>query len=271
MTAAFFLLFSWFMVTAKTKRQVVGVALAGTVAAVLVAPPRVLAQGDLLAGIHAVLNVIKGIVQTALNSINAVRSTISSLYQGVVWPVQLINQAKAQVSQMVNQYRKPMLSIFTINLNSATLPAPQALESLMRNHRTSDFGALATNYTNTYQPVPASTAASSDDRNLTDMDDALAVDNLKTLKATDQADDLTLQVADQIENGAGAAAPGSAPFLTATAVAASIQSQALTQKMLAAELRQEAGWLAHANALRKRQATFTGQVGAQIQNLLKRN
>jgi len=271
MTAAFFLLFSWFMVTARTRRQVVGVALAGTVAATLVAPPRVLAQGDLLAAINAVLNVINGLIQTALNSINAVRSTISSLYQGVIWPVQLINQAKAQVSQMISQYRKPMQSVFTINLKSATLPAPQALESLMRNHLTSDFGALATNYTNTYQAVPASTAASPDDRNLTDMDDALAVDNLKMLKATDQADDLTLQVADQIENGAGAAAPGSAPFLTATAVAASIQSQALTQKMLAAELRQEAAWLAHTNALRKRQATFTGQLGAQIQNLLKRN
>ena len=38
MTAAFFLLFSWFMVTAKTKRQVVAVALAGTVGATLVAP-----------------------------------------------------------------------------------------------------------------------------------------------------------------------------------------------------------------------------------------
>ena len=271
MTAAFFLLFSWFMVTAKTRRQVVAVALAGTVAATLVAPPRVLAQGNLFTAIQAVLNVINGIVQTALNSINTVRSTISSLYQGAVWPVQLINQARAQVSQMINQYRNLMQGVFSMNLNSATLPTPQALESLMRNHLTTDFGALATDYTNTYQAVPSTTAASPEDRDLTDMDDALAMDNLKTLKATDQADDLTLQVADQIENGAGQAAPGSAPFLTATAVAASVQSQALTQKMLAAELRQEAAWLAHTNALRKRQATLTGQVGAQIENLMKRN
>jgi hypothetical protein len=271
MTAAFFLLFSWFMVAAKTKRQVVAVALAGTVGATLVAPPRVLAQEDLLGAIQAVLKVINGIIQTALNSINTLRSTISRLYQGVIWPVQLINQAKTQVTQMINQYRNLMQSVFTINLNSATLPTPQALEGVMRNHLTSDFGTLASNYTNTYQGVPGTTAASPDDRNLTDMDDALAMDNLKTLKATDQADDLTLQVANQIENGAGQAAPGSVPFLTATAVAASIQSQALTQKMLAAELRQEAAWLAHTNALRKRQATFTGQVGAQIETLLKRN
>jgi hypothetical protein len=271
MTAAFFLLFSWFMVTAKTRRRVVAVALTGTVAATLIAPPRVQAQGSLWVAIQAVLNVIDGIIQTALNSINSVRSAVSAFYQGVVWPVQLINQAQAQVSQMITQYRNLMEGIFTINLSSATLPTPQALEAVMRNQQINDFGTLGTDYTNNYQAVPGTTAASTDDRNLTDMDDALAMDNLKTLKATDDADNLTLSMADQIENGAGGAAPGSAPFLTATAVAASIQSQALTQKMMAAELRQEAASLAHANALRKRQATFTGQLGTEIQNLLNHN
>jgi len=271
MTAAFFLLFSWFIVTAKTKRRFVAVALVGTFAATLISPPRVEAQGSLVAAIDAVLNVINGIIQTALNSINGVRSAISAFYQSVVWPEQLINQAKSQVSQMISQYRSQMSGIFATNLSSATLPTPQALESVMRDHQTSDFGTLATDYTNNYQAVPGATSASSDDRNLTDMDDALAMDNLKTLKATDQAVDLTLSVADQIEDGASSAAPGSAPFLTATAVAASIQSQALTQKMIAAELRQEAAGLAHANALRKRQATFTGQLGTEIQNLLKHN
>jgi len=103
------------------------------------------------------------------------------------------------------------------------------------------------------------------------MDDALVLDNLKTLKETDQAGTLTLQSADQLESGASQAAPGSAPFLTASAVVASIQSQAVTQKMLAAELRQEAARLAHESALHKRSATYTGQVANQIINLLKRN
>jgi len=104
-----------------------------------------------------------------------------------------------------------------------------------------------------------------------DMDDALAVDNLKTLKASDAADDLTLQAANSIEGAAGRAAPGSAPFLTATTVVTSIQSQALTQMMLAAELRQEAARLAHENALRKRGATMTGDVNTQILSLLQRH
>ncbi len=270
MTAVFFLLFSWFMVTAKNRRQVMAVTLVGTVGAALVAPAPVMAQSSLTGAIQAVMNVINGIIHTALNSINAVRTAMRTFYQSVVWPVNLINQAKAQVTQMTGQYRGPMRSIFNINLKSATLAATEQLETVMRNSQTSDFNTLTVSYGNAYGPIPATTAASPVDRALVDMDDALALDNLKTLKATDAAGALTLQIADQLEDAASQAAPGSAPFLTAAAVASTIQSQALTQQMLAAELRQEAARLAHENTLNKRSSTFTKQVGTQIDSLLKR-
>jgi hypothetical protein len=140
----------------------------------------------------------------------------------------------------------------------------------MRNHQTNDFATLTSSFGSTYGGVPTATEAGPADRTMMDMDDALAVDNLKTLKESDAAGDLTLQAADNIENAAGQAAPGSAPFLTASAVVASIESQALTQKMLAAELRQEAARLAHENALRKRGANMTGDVNTEILNLLRR-
>jgi hypothetical protein len=147
----------------------------------------------------------------------------------------------------------------------------QQLEQVIRNGQTSDFAILKTNYGNTYGPVPAATAAGAPDRAMTDMDDALALDVLSALKQSDAAGALTLQMADQIEDGASQAAPGSAPFLTASAEAASIQCQALTQKLLAAELRQEAARLAHTNALRKQGAAYNSQFGNQIINLLNRN
>src|SRR5262249_8976916 len=46
-----------------------------------------------------------------------------------------------------------------------------------------------------------------------------ALNTLKTLKATDQRGDLILESGDQMEDGARVAAPGSAPFLTAAAMA----------------------------------------------------
>jgi len=266
----FFVFFSYRMVVARTRRQVLAVALAGVLVVVLVSPPPAQAQGSLVAAIQSVLNVINGLIKTALNSINSVRTAISNFYQQATWPVTLINQAKAMVTQMIGQYRSRMQNIFNINLKSATLPNPISLENVMRNHKTNDFASLTTSFGNTYGGVPNTTAASPGDRTMMDMDDALAVDNLKTLKMSDAAGDLTLQAANNIENAASQAAPGSAPFLTATAVVASIESQALTQKMLAAELRHEAARLAHDNALRKRGSAMTGDVSTQILNLLKR-
>jgi len=269
MTPVFLLLFAWGMVRAKTRKQVLALALVGTTAAVLVARPRRAYAQTLVGEIQVVLNVINGIIHTALSTINGVRSAISAFYQSVAWPVQLINQAKALVSQMVTQYRSLMQSIFNINLVSATLPATQSLENVIRNPQVSDFGSLSTDYTNVYGPLPSATAASPQDRMMMDMDDALAQDNLKTLKETDDAGQIQLGIADQIENAASQAAPGSAPFLTASAVAASIESQAVTQKMIAAELRQEATRLAHRNALRKRGAAYAGAFSNSIEKMLQ--
>src|SRR5229473_3572341 len=269
-SGVFFVAFSYWLVIARTRRQVLAAALAGVLVVALVGPPQAKAQGSLVVAIQSVLNVINGLIKTALNSINSVRTAISNFYQQATWPVALINQAKATVTQMIGQYRSAMQNIFTINLKSATLPNPVGLENAMRNHQTNDFPALTSSFGITYGGVPTTTEASPADRTMMDMDDALAVDNLKTLKESDAAGDLTLQAADNIENAASQAAPGSAPFLTATAVVASIESQALTQKMLAAELRQEAARLAHENALRKRGTTMTGDVNTQILNLLQR-
>ena len=80
---------------------------------------------------------------------------------------------------------------------------------------------------------------------------------------------MTLSIADQIEDEAGEAAPGSAPFLTATAVAASIQSQAVIQKMIAAALREDAARLAHTNAQRKQGATYASQFSGSVQKMLQ--
>ncbi len=269
MTALLLILFSWGMVAVKSRRQAVAVAAAGAVAVMLMSPPRVSAQGSLVGAIQAVLNVIQGVIKTSLNSMNAVRSAISQFYQLTVWPQQLISQARSLITQTISRYRSQLASIFNLNLKSASLPATQRLETVIRDAQTGDFGALVSNYSTVYGPLPTATTASPVTRTLTDMDDALAEDTLKTLKESDDADNLTLGTADQIENAASQAAPGSAPFLTAASMAAAIESQALTQKLLAAELREAAAHLAHQNALRKQTASFAGQVSGSIQNSLQ--
>ena len=268
----FGLTLTWFMVSANSSRRVLAVTVAGIlVSTMLFAPPLAEAQGGLVQAIQAVLNVINGMLKNALTAINTARAAMNALYQNFVWPVQLINQARAQVTQMINQYRALMAGILNMNLSSATLPTPQSLETMMRDHRVNNFNSLTQSFGNTYGAIPTSGDASQVDRDMSDMDDALTLDSLKTLKASDNATDLELQAANSIENSATQAAPGSAPFMTASAVASSIRSQALTQKMLAAELRQEAAHIAHQNGFRKRGATFTTQFRTLMMNLLRHN
>ena len=262
----------WLMLAAKTRRRIVAVTVAGVLVSTLViAPPPAEAQAGIIQAIQAVLNVINGAIQTALNAINTTRAAMNSLYQNLIWPAQLINQAKAQIVQMINQYRTLMASILSIDLHSATLATPQSLENAIRDHQVNNFSALTRAFGSTYGTIPLSTDASQADRDMSDMDDALTLDSLKTLKVSDSATDLELQAADSIETSASQAAPGSAPFLTASAVASSIRSQALTQKMLAAELRQEAAHIAHQNGFRKRGAAFSTQLRGVIMNLLQHN
>ena len=268
----FFSGFAWFMATVHGRRRVLAVTLAGVIVVTLVvAPPQAQAQGGIIQAIQAVLKVLNTLILPVVNSINGTRSANSTFYQTTVWPVQSISQANAQVLQMMGQYGNLMSRILGINLRSATLPAPQSMETLLRDHQVSNFAGLTQSFHSTYRTIPTPTDASQADRDMADFDDALTLDSLKTLKASDSATDLELQAANSIESAAGQAAAGSTPFLTATATTSSIRSQALTQKMLAAELRQEAARIAHQNGLRKRGAMFTTQLRGTIMNLSKHN
>ena len=270
--AVFFSVFAWLMLTVHGRRWVLAVTLAGVIVVTLVVtPPQAQAQGGIIQAIQAVLKVLNTLILPVVNSIHGTRSANSTFYQTTVWPVQSISQANAQVLQMMGQYGNLMSRILGINLRSATLPAPQSMETLLRDHQVNNFAGLTQSFNSTYRTIPTPTDASQGDRDMADFDDALTLDSFKTLKASDSATDLELQAANSIESAAGQAAAGSTPFLTATATTSSIRSQALTQKMLAAELRQEAARIAHQNGLRKRGAMFTTQLRGTIMNLSKHN
>ena len=272
--AVLFSAFAWMVLTVNGRRRVLALTLAGVMVVTLVViPPQAKAQAPagIIQAIQAVLKVLNTFILPVVKSIHGTRSANSTFFQTTVWPVQSINQANAQVFQMIGQYANLMSRILGINLRSATLPAPQSMETLLRDHQVNNFGGLTQSFNSTYRTIPTPTDANQADRDMADFDDALTLDSLKTLKASDSATDLELQAADSIESAASQAVPGSTPFLTATATSSSIRSQALTQKMLAAELRQEAARIAHQNGLRKRGAMFTTQLRGTIMNLSKHN
>jgi hypothetical protein len=246
------------------------VTLIATVTVGMVFPPPAYAQLGLLGGIQNILNIINGAIRSVLNTIGTISRSMEALHQQIVWPAQLIDGARNAITSLIAQFRGTMDSIYRVPVSSATLPNPSGLETIIRNRQTTDFPNLTQSYYRAFGALPAADQADSLARNMIDIDDSLALSTLKTSKATDQVGDLILEAGNQIEDEARLAAPGSAPFLTASAMAANIQSQAMMQKMLAAMLRQEAARVAHENAVRKRYGILVTRVRESLSDILSR-
>jgi len=260
------ILFRW----ANNRRRVVAVMLIAILTAGMVFPSPAYAQFGLLGGIQNILNIINGAVRSTLNTIGTISRSLELMHQQIVWPIQLINRARSAIASLVTQFRGAMDSIYRVPVSSATLPVPAGLDAIIRNRQINDFSSLTRSYYEAFGALPTADEADPLARNMIDIDDALALNTLKTLKATDQASDLILESGNRIEDQSRSAAPGSAPFLTAAAMASNIQSQATMQKMLAAMLRQEAARIAHENALRKRHGILSVKVRQSIEDILRR-
>ncbi len=276
-----FLLFSNLLafVLVTRVRRVVALTLVGAVTLTMVAPPA-RAQLGIPAVVAAAAAVVKLITNTIGGLLNAVRGTIGSingvltqfdrLWQQVVYPLQLINQARALVSSMIAQYRGLLTSLLRLNVASAQLPNPVALETIIRDRNTGNFAQLTNAFGQTYRTVPQPTDAHPMERDLADIDDAMALANLKTLKASDAMVDQMMSAANVIEDEGLQMAPGSAPYLAGAGMIASVKSQAMMQRMVAAAIRQEAARVAHDNTVRKRNAMFGAQFRTDVQTMFKK-
>jgi hypothetical protein len=225
---------------------------------------------DIITLITTITSTLQDAIGTVLGGIQTLNTAANNFRQQVLFPVTLIDQAKALVGQIRTQFATLAAQIHGIETSSATLPNPQQLESLLRHGQSGTLAQLLPAFDKLYTPVPLLNDATPPDRNLMDVDDAMAVGSLKTAIISDQTTEQMLGVADAVEQQAAAAAPGSAPMLTAQAQVANLQNQAMLQRMLAAELRQEATHLAHSNTLRKRSAEAAKQLRDHMQQILSR-
>src|SRR6266545_3210355 len=268
------------VLTLARVRRAIALALVGALALGVAFPPRAQAQigiGVVLAAASAVVKTINNLIQGLFNVANGLLSDISGvmgafrqLMETVVYPQNLIDRARGLIASMIGTFRGILSSLFNINVASAQLPDPSALESIVRNRSTSDFGALAQAYTRTYGAVPMPTDAAPMDRDLIDMDDATAQALFKTLKQADAISDRTIAASLAMEDEARVAAPGTADYIVAGGMIAAVQNQAVMQKMRAAEMRQEAARAAHRSMIWKRNAMFSGQLRQDTNTMLKR-
>ena len=238
--------------------------------AVVLAPVARAGVADIISLLNTITSTIRNGIGVALNGIQTIQNAERQLQQQVLWPVTVINQTKASVSQVRAQFTSLAQQVHSLATNSATLANPKQLELLLRGQRTSNLGQVGGAFTNVYQPLPPTGDASPSTRNVLDVDDALATGSLKSAVISDQASEQLLGVADSIEQQTAASAPGSAPILTTQALAADLQSQAFLQRMLAAQLRQEAAKLAHTNMLIKESSAATKDLNKSVQQILSK-
>ncbi|HET6843480.1 MAG TPA: hypothetical protein VFK06_17640 [Candidatus Angelobacter sp.] len=231
---------------------------------------RAAGAGDIISLIRTITTTLQGAIGGTLGQIQSINSTISNLRQQVVWPSSLLNQTKGFIGSVRGQYQGLLSQVQQIPTNSATLSNPVRLESTLRSGGGGLIGQITPQFTQVYGSIPQPSDVQSADRNMADMDDAVAMSSLKTTMISDQTSQTMLGLADTLEQQAATAAPGSAGQLAAQARIANLESQAYFAKLLATELRQQATRLAHENAALKKSADSTRTLRIEMQQLLSR-
>lgn len=177
------------------------------VLALLLAPPaaRAAGIGDILTLIETITSTIQGAIGGALGGIQQLQNMVNNFRQQIIWPLDQLNQARGFVTSTRAQYGGLMFQIQAIKNNSATLTNPSQLESLFRSGQSGAIGQFQPLYTNVYGAVPSATDARVLQRNMIDMDDALAQGSLKTTVLSDQTTQGVLALADSIPTSASSA------------------------------------------------------------------
>lgn len=261
------LLLGW--VNRHDRRRVGGLGVAALLAVTLARPPQ--AQGqDMMHEVMVVLSTINSTLGTWLSTIHTVETDIRQVQQAIVWPTSMIQQAHNWSTSWLRSYETSMRQLFVYRPTSAQLPHALDLEKVIIDANGGNLPTLIGRYQQLYGLVPAANQMKPADRDMTDMDDALALDTLEQLKRADQVNQAIRASGDSLEEMTTSAAPGTAPFITATALVTMLKSQAATQKMLAAFLRQNSAQLAHQTAAQKASIAATGDWHQTILKTLAR-
>jgi hypothetical protein len=220
-------------------------------------------------GLSTISSTLSSVIGGGLNGILSIEQGISNFEQTVVWPQNLINQARSLVGSVQGIFTQ-IEGVMRVPVNSATLPATQQFEQILLSRDPNQIAQTSAQYTAVYGAVPDATAASPQARDMVDMTDAAAQAAMKRAIEIDALADLELQAADQINQSVQTAAPGSAPIIEAQADAWLVRANAYTQAATADLMRVRAIDLANASANVKNGAANATAVQQQIYNLLKR-
>src|SRR5262249_46939058 len=115
----------------------------GLVATVLLVP--VAARADvteIILLLRTITTTLQNSVGQVLGGIESINTTVRDFEQQVIWPVTLINQARASVQQVRAQFTSLAGQIHRIPTSSATLVNPSRLEGILRSRQAGNVGQI---------------------------------------------------------------------------------------------------------------------------------
>src|SRR6266446_5215566 len=127
----------------------------------------------LATGLTTISSSLSNIIGGGLNTILSVEKSISNFEQSVVWPQNLINQARSLVGGVQGIFNQ-IKGVMRIPVNSATLPATRQFEQNLLSRDPNQIAQTSAQYTAVYGGVPNATTASPQTRDMIDMTDAAA-------------------------------------------------------------------------------------------------
>ena len=220
------------------------------------------------AGLSSIANKLNSVVGGGLNRIQSIEQSVQNFEQTVVWPVNLINQARALVSTLGN-ISTQIQGVMKLPVNSATRMIPQQLEQNLLSADASQIPNTAAAFTAVYGAVPNASQSSPRVQDMVDMSDAAAQDAMKRSIEIDNLANLEIRSANQLNQAIQNAAPGSAPILEAQADAWLVRANAYTQAATADLMRLRAVALANDSEELKIGAGASNSALQKLQKLLQ--
>src|SRR5260370_455489 len=146
------------------------------------------------AGLSSISSALTSVIGVGLNSILGVEQGIRNFEQTVVWPQNLINQARSLVGNVRGIFVQ-IQTITQVPVNSATLAGPQQLEQNLLSRDPAQIAQTIAQYQAGYGTGPTPTDASPEERDLIDSTDAAAQPPLTTTIQTHALPHFQLQAA----------------------------------------------------------------------------
>src|SRR5258708_12640019 len=132
----------------------------------------------LATGLTTISSTLSSVIGGGLNSVLSIEKDISNFEQTVVWPQNLINQARSLAGSVQGIFNQ-IQGVMGIAVNSATLPATQQFEQNLLSRDPNQIAQTGAQYTAVYGALPNVTMASPQTRDMIDMTDAAAQAALK--------------------------------------------------------------------------------------------